>query len=210
MRTLLFLCLMALPLTKICAQQPDGDKSLMNQTNKKGQRTGLWLVQQPERMGEEAYGEFGTYLNGRKTGVWYRMTNMGEVQAIEHYKDNLLDGEVKYFEAGRLVCIGHYRGLNPDQKYDTIFVMDPITQAEKLVRLPTDRGTLKHGTWRFYDPETGRLTKEEEWSVDELISRNEFTISKFDSAYYERRVKAMPHSQKRNYMPPASKRSLTR
>ena len=209
MRCILLFIALLLPASHLLAQQADGTKTTLNQTDKKGRREGMWLIQQPERMGEDAYAEFGNYIAGQKFGVWYRMTPLEEIIAIEHYNRNVLDGEVQYYEQGRLVCIGHYLGLNPDQDYDTIFVTDPITQNEKMVRIATDRGTLKHGTWRYYDAATGRLAKEEEWSADELVDRKEFTISQFDSAYYQRRLKLMPHNQKHIYKPPPGKRSLT-
>lgn len=192
--TLIFCCLPAL----MFAQQAEAEKTPMNQTDKKGRKTGFWLLQQPARMGEDAYTAFGSYLAGRKTGVWYRMDQMGQVIAIEGFRNDVLNGEVKYFEDGRLICIGHYRGLNPDQKYDTILVMDPVTHFEKLTPIPTDRGTLKHGFWRFYDPQSGRLIREEEYVVDELVARQDFAMTNGDSTYYEQRNKRLPHMRKVN------------
>jgi antitoxin component YwqK of YwqJK toxin-antitoxin module len=195
MRYLFLLLLGCFPVL-LFAQQAEPKQAPMNQTDKKGRKSGLWLLQQPARMGDDAYTEFGTYMAGRKTGIWYRMDNMGQVVAIEGFRNDVLNGEVKYFEEGRLVCVGHYRGLNPDQKYDTILVMDPVTHYEKLTPIPTERGTLKHGTWRYYDAQSGRLTREEEYSVDEVISRQDFAISNRDSIYYEQRNKRLPHMRK--------------
>lgn len=180
--------------------------SPLNQNDKHGKKVGMWYTQQPERMGEEAYSEFGNYNAGRKTGIWYHMNNEGEITSIEQFRNNVLDGEVKYFEDGKLVCIGHYRGLNPDYAFDTIYVEHPVTGVEKQVVVATDRGTLKHGLWRFYDPQSGRLVREEDYQVDELIFRQEFALSNADSAYYAERNKRLPHNTKRIYQPPAGKR----
>ena len=178
----------------------------LNQTDRKGLRQGMWWIQEPARMGEDAYTEFGTYTQGRKTGIWYRMDNMGQIIAIEQYRNNVLDGEVKYFDQGHLICIGHYRGLNPDHDWDTILVVHPITGVEKLVPISTERGTLRHGTWRYYDPQSGRLTREEDYQVDELLAAQDFVVSTSDSAYYQHRNATLPHMKKGNYKPPAGKR----
>lgn len=187
------------------AAQQEKQTSSLNQVDKKGRKEGMWFVQHPERMGEDAFSEFGNYVTGRKNGMWYRLDNIGQITAIERFRNDVLDGEVKYFEQGKLVCIGHYRGLNTDQKYDTILVMDPVTHYEKLTPIPTDRGTLKHGLWRYYDPQTGRLIREEEYVVDEVISRQDFAISNKDSLYYEQRNKMLPHMRKSIYRPPSGK-----
>lgn len=186
--------------------QPEVRNTALNQTDKRGQKQGMWFVQQPERMGEDAFTEFGNYNTSRKTGLWYHMNNLGEIIAIEQYRNNVLDGEVKYFENGRLTCIGHYRGLNPDQAFDTIYVEHPVTGAEKLMVIPTDRGTLRHGSWRYYDVATGRLIREEEYQVDELLSRQVFAIANADSAYYAERNKHLPHNTGAKYQPPRGKR----
>lgn len=186
--------------------QQEARAAALNQTDKRGHKQGMWYVQQPERMGEDAYIEFGNYNANRKTGLWYHINNVNEITAIEQYRNNVLDGEVKYFENGRLITTGHYRGLNPDQAFDTIFVEHPVTGAEKLTIIPTDRGTLRHGLWRYYDPATGRLVREEEYQVDELLSRQVFTIANTDSAYYEQRNKRLPHNTGAKYQPPKSKR----
>ncbi len=190
----------------LLSAQPETKAPPLNQRDKQGQKQGMWYVQQPERMGEDAYTEFGSFATGRKAGLWYHINNVGEITSIEQYRNNVLDGEVKYFEQGRLTCIGHYRGLNPDQPYDTIYVEHPITGVEKLTIIPTDRGTLRHGTWRYYDVVTGRLIREEEYQIDELLSRQEFKIADADSAYYELRNKRLPHNTGTIYKPPRKKR----
>lgn len=201
-----FLCLFLL-VFPLCAfaQQNENTRPPLNQLDKKGRREGMWLAQYPERMGEDAYSEFGNYIGGRKNGTWYRMDPSGELLAIERFKNDVLDGEVKYFEQGRLVCIGHYRGLNPGRAYDTILVLNPVTGFERLTPIPTERGTIRHGMWRFYDPETGRLIREDDYQADELMSRQEFPLSNKDSLYYEQRNKRLPHNRKKYYTPPAGK-----
>lgn len=170
----------------------------LNQKDARGKAHGTWYVQQPARMGEPAFIEFGNYDHGRKAGIWYKLDGEGQLIAMERYRDDVLDGEVKYFENGYLTCVGHYRGLNPRQKFDTIIVADPITGLEKLVSVSTDRGALRHGTWRYYDPQTGRLIKEEEYQVDDLIGEKTFGLTKEDSTYYQKRVRTLPHVKNGN------------
>ncbi|XZF15868.1 hypothetical protein ACTHGU_07005 [Chitinophagaceae bacterium MMS25-I14] len=192
--------------TGVQAQAAKAGPETINQKDSRGERDGLWYATYPERMGEPAYTEFGSYDHGRKYGLWYKMDREGELMAIENFKNNTLNGESKYFEQGRLVCIGHYRGLNPAQKYDTIMVVNPETGAEKLVSISTERGYVRHGLWQYYDPITGRLRREEEYQVDELIYHKDFIISKEDSAYYQKKALAMPHNTGKTYTPPAGKR----
>ncbi len=145
---------------------PSGD---INKTDTKGNKNGMWLLTQPARMGEPSQTEFGTYEHGNKAGLWYKLDGEGELLAVETYKNNVLDGEAKYYENGRLNCIGYYRGLNPKYEYDTVFVTDPVTHNEITRFVPTEKGTMRHGTWRFYDTDNGRLIREEDYQVDQLV-----------------------------------------
>ncbi len=176
-----------------------------NQTDEKGKPHGQWVIQQPARMGEPAYAEWGSYNHGVKTGPWYKFDGSEHVTSIERFRAGVLDGEAKYFENGALICVGNYRGLNPFSAYDTIYVLDPVTDVEVRKVVATDRGSLKHGIWRYYDPRTGRLTRELDYQLDEVIARQEFAVAPKDSAWYKARELAMPHKQKTFYKPPRDK-----
>lgn len=179
-----------------------------NQTDARGKRQGLWVLSHGERMGEPGYTEVGTYDNGIKTGAWYKLAGEDGLQAMETFKNDVRDGEAKYFENGRMVAVGQYRGLNPKRERDTFLVEDPITGAQSLRSVATERGSVRHGTWKFYDPATGRLVREEEWQVDELVFHKEFPMTKDDSLYFKKREAVMPHNTKKNYYkPPANKRT---
>ncbi len=197
------LSLLLLPLVALTYAQTPAE---LNQTDAKGKPQGEWLVRQPARMGEDAYTEWGSYDHGTRTGVWYRFDGEGAVAAIERYRLGVKDGETKYFEQGRLVCVGHYRGLNPSYAYDTIYVVDPVTDAERRVVIPTERGSVKHGLWQYYDERTGRLSREMEYSVDEIIAKQDFSIASADSAWYKKREAAKAVYPKNYYKPPAEKR----
>ncbi|MCB0697593.1 MAG: hypothetical protein KDC07_09530 [Chitinophagaceae bacterium] len=184
----------------VAAQQiPDTkkQKQKLNQLDSKGRKTGMWLNKIQENRGNPAYTEIGSYYNGLKTGPWYKVNIEGDLVAIENFKKDYYDGEVKYFVKGQVTCIGLYRGLNPDVEVDTIMVEDPVTGIQQLVAVRADRGAVRHGTWRFYNETTGSIEKVEEYQVDSLIYEEYFPLSKADSLYYERRNQNLPHMNKR-------------
>lgn len=184
----------------------------VNQLDVQGKRNGKWWISQPAVKGDPAVTEFGSYDHGRRYGVWYKLDENGDLLSIETYRNDWLDGEAKYFEKGALYCVGHYRGLNTNQRYDTIVVMNPITHDEYYKAIETDRGSVRHGIWRYFDPLSGYLVKEEEYQVDELIYKKEFEISpKSDSTYRQSHIQNLPHNKGSRYQPPASKQySYTR
>src|SRR5437879_3652495 len=90
-----FFLLILVPLSSF-AQQKDSIK--FNQLDKQGLKDGMWYLHIPARMGDDAYNEFGSFVHGQKWGKWYRFTGEGDMIAEENFRNNVLDGEVKYFE----------------------------------------------------------------------------------------------------------------
>jgi antitoxin component YwqK of YwqJK toxin-antitoxin module len=168
----------------------------ININDSKGKPDGVWYTYTPAQMGEPAMAVLGSYDHGDKTGTWYTSDGQGNMLSIEQYKYNVKDGEMKYFENGQLSCVGHYRGLNPSYKVDTVLITHPITGEEKYFYVPTERGSVRHGMWRFYDPLSGRLIREEEYQIDDLIYSKDFSISAADSIYYQKRNAQLPHAKK--------------
>ncbi len=178
--------------------QTAGGYTAVNLRDKAGKPHGMWYTQQAARMGEPAYAEWGTYDHGRKTGVWYQTDAEGEIKSAERFRGDVKDGEAKYFIGGRLIAVGPYRGLNPAREYDTVLVTNAVTGEEKPVQVRTDRGSLRHGLWRFYDEQNGRLTREVEYQVDEVVYQRSFLLTREDSTYYEQRTKKLPHVRRPN------------
>lgn len=183
----------------VTAAQAQTEQEKLNQYDNQGQRHGFWYTAEPASKGEPASSAFGTYNHGSKTGIWYTADNKGNILAIEQFKYNLRDGEVKYFENGQLTCVGHYKGLNPSYQIDTVLIVHPITGEEKMVYVPTERGSVKHGRWRFYDELSGRLLREQQYQVDELIESRDFSVTAADSLFYEQRNNVLPHIKKPQY-----------
>ena len=212
-KTALFIGLALICSISVTAQEETSEEKLsVNRTDSKGKKHGMWYFSKAARMGEAGYIEFGSYEHGARQGVWYKMDkNSEDLISIETYKKGMLNGEVKYFDMGKLYCVGNYYALNPLQKYDTIVVTDPNTLLESYRVLATESGSIRHGLWRYYDPETGYMIKEEEYVADELVYKHEFKVlvSK-DSIIRNNYQKKMPHNKKENYQPPPGKRSFTR
>lgn len=176
------------------AQAQNTDAKEINRKDAKGKPDGLWYVSVGGVRGEPTTNTLGSYDHGEKTGTWYVSNERGDMISIENYKHNVKDGEAQYFENGRLTALGHYRGLNPAVPMDTFMLTDVITGEEKLMVIPTERGSVRHGTWRFYDDVSGRLIREEQYQMDQLIFSHEFRFSPVDSTYYEQRNRRLPHN----------------
>ncbi|GAA4448654.1 hypothetical protein [Rurimicrobium arvi] len=176
------------------AQSSAATEKPVNQYDGNGKQDGLWYVSNPGGKGEPGTSILGNYDHGEKTGTWYISTDHGDMISIENFRHNVRDGEVQYFEGGRLTTVGHYRGLNPKVALDSFMLTDPITGEEKLMVVPTERGSVRHGIWRFYDDMSGKLVREEQYQMDELIASHEFRYSSADSSFYEQRNKHLPHN----------------
>jgi len=182
----------------------------MNQSDAKGQKQGMWWAKMPPQMGERGYYEWGVYSDSKKNGLWYRMDDNGELISIEHYRNNLLDGESKYFDDGHLTTVGTYYALNATKPIDSVVVIEPVTHEESLVPVRTEVGSVRHGWWRYYDPKNGRLTREDYYQADDLMKHKEFPMSAEDSTYYKQRDANLPHMKKSNYYKPPEHHSLTK
>lgn len=189
---LLVLILLWGPVTHSRAQGTE--KRELNRTDAHGKPDGLWYLSTGGMRGEPAINTLGSYDHGEKTGTWYVSNERGDMISIENYKHNVKDGEAQYFENGKLTALGHFRGLNPNVPMDTFMLTDVVSGEEKLMIIPTERGSVRHGTWRFYDDLSGRLIREEQYQMDELISTHEFRFSASDSTHYEQRNRHLPHN----------------
>ena len=143
----------------------------LNRVDAKGQRQGRWVERVENAKGERGYEEQGTYLNGQKEGQWQRFSLEGDLIAIEQYKWGYKNGKSVYMTPmGDPLREESWKAVNPQNPYDTIDVMnpdDPTRIIEKRV-IKLEGTALRHGTWRFYDPFSGKLEKREDYIFDEL------------------------------------------
>ncbi len=193
-------------------QPPESEERLaVNKYDDRGKKHGMWLTSTPPRMGEEGISEFGNYLHGKKTGNWYRVDENGDLVSIENFRNDLLDGEVKYYDKGRLYCTGNYRALKASNPFDTIVVVDPISYEERYKVISTQIGSIRHGTWKYYHPPTGQVIREEEYQGDELVLKKDYEVSaSLDSINQQIHQMRLPHNKKQRYSHPKAKRSSFR
>jgi hypothetical protein len=141
-----------------------------------GKKQGRWVVQMPELRGEKGYEEQGVYINDKKEGKWQQFSLMGDLMAIENYRWGNKNGKCFYYTPfGQPLREESWKAVNPDNPYDTVDVYDlkdPSKVAERVV-VKLEGYTLKHGTWKFYDPESGKVEKTERFHLDKLITEED-------------------------------------
>ena len=143
----------------------------LNCTDFNGKKQGRWVNQMPELRGEPGYEEQGVYLNGKKEGTWQQFSLMGDLMAIENYRWGNKNGKCFYFTRfGQPLREESWKAVNPDNPYDTVDVYDLIdpTKVKERVVVKLDGFTLRHGTWKFYDPDYGTVEKTEQYHLDKL------------------------------------------
>lgn len=182
----LFLAGLLIPVLPLLAQKQSTVKTKkeaaaddnLNKRDAKQRKQGMWFYDIPVHFGDPGYYEFGAYKDDLKTGLWYKMTRDQQLIAIENFKLDVPDGPAQYFENGRLVSVGTYRGIYTPYDLDTFMVTHPITLEDTMVVVPAERGYTKHGTWRYYDPASGHLILEREYQVDYLLKEKKFELPK--------------------------------
>lgn len=139
------------------------NRDTINAIDKKDLKQGRWTIKVAELRGEPGYEEEGIFLNGKKEGVWRRYNLNGDLIAIENYRYGGKDGVQQYFTMmGDLGRVESWKAYNPDAPYDTIPVYGTGNNEiidYKIVK--AEQYSVKHGTWKFYDPASGRLIRSE-------------------------------------------------
>lgn len=147
---------------------PKGDT--LNCMDKQGQKQGRWVNHFDEVRGEPGYEEEGLYKNDRKEGTWRLYTLQGDLSGVEFYKWGLKDGVCQYFGMnGSLQREESWRALNPDKQYDTLEIED-IDHLDhyKTVIVKNEGAAIRDGVWKFYDPITGMISRQETYTLGKL------------------------------------------
>ena len=143
----------------------------LNRVDRQGRQQGPWVVKVPDLRGERGYEEEGFFENDKKEGRWVKYSLQGDKLAAENYRWGQKDGRCEYYNnAEDLVRVESWRAIDPKNPYDTIPVTDP-KNPYKILRfevIKVESPSVKHGTWRYYDPNTGRVEKSEQWVLDKL------------------------------------------
>jgi len=142
----------------------------LNGIDKAGKKQGKWVVRHDEVRGEPGFEEEGTYIDDRKEGTWRKFTLQGDQFAVENYHWGFKDGPSLYFNMnGELIKEESWRAFNPDKLYDTIDVED-VTRPDHYTKviIKNEGSSIKNGTWKYYDPAAGFITKTEIWVLGKL------------------------------------------
>ena len=145
----------------------------INCTEATGVKRGKWKIEIPPIRGERGYIEEGVFLNDKKEGTWRRFNLLGDPIAIENYKWGLKNGVSTYLTIQGVEREESWKAIDPSKPYDTIDVQDinnPNVYEKVIVK--TTGASLKHGTWKIFDPYTGQKLRTEHWILDVLQDPN--------------------------------------
>jgi hypothetical protein len=133
-------------------------------------KQGPWVNRFETVRGEPGYEEEGWYTNGRKDGEWRMFSLMGDLVGVEFYKWGLKDSVCRYYNKhGELRLEQRWKAINPDKAYDTLLIEDPDKfDTYRTVIVKNEGASLKHGVWKYYDAETGAVTRTETYMLGEL------------------------------------------
>jgi antitoxin component YwqK of YwqJK toxin-antitoxin module len=139
-----------------------------------GLKQGKWVLHVDEVRGEPGYEEEGIYKNDKREGVWRQYNLVGDLIGVENYFKGGKDGIQQYYTyLGNLYREESWKAYNPEDPYDTIPVYG--TGSNEILEykiVKAEQYSVKHGEWKYFDPETGRLTKSEKYDRGHLEKPN--------------------------------------
>ncbi|MBK7762735.1 MAG: hypothetical protein IPI46_05095 [Bacteroidetes bacterium] len=170
----------------------------INRLDSKNNRHGKWMAEYPAHHEEPAYIEIGNYVQGAKQGLWQSYYTNGILISEVNYKNNLKDGEARYYDESGLLCIGHYLALNAKYEFDTVYVEQVDKDELKPMVVKTDVGSIRHGSWTYYEPPSREIKRVIEFQGDDVVFDTTYTqMTKTDSLFYLQKIKSFPHVNKR-------------
>jgi hypothetical protein len=146
----------------------------LNCADAKGIKHGQWIVHVNALRGESGYEEEGVFVNDRKEGSWRKFNLMGDLMAIENYRWGNKNGKSSYFSLVGLEHEESWKALNPGKLIDTIDVPDPkYPDRYERVVVKNEGNSLKHGVWKYYNPNYGNILKIETYVLDQLQTNDQ-------------------------------------
>lgn len=146
----------------------------LNRVDFKDLKQGPWIIKAEPLRGEPGYEEEGEFVNGRKEGLWRTYSLQGDLTARENYKWGIKHGQCIYYtQIGELLREEFWRATDPAQLYDTVplFDLNDPTKIIDQVVVKNEGHAMKHGTWKYFDPQYGTIVKTEEWFLDKPKAR---------------------------------------
>ncbi len=169
---LLFLLISINGFSQCKTYQLTANGDTLNCVDVNGKKQGRWVIQMPALRGEPGYEEQGAFVNDKKEGKWQQFTLDGDLLAIENYRWGNKNGRCMYFTRfGQPLREESWKAVNPDNPYDTVDVFD-LNDPNKIIDrvvVKLDGHTLRHGTWKFFDPDYGTVIKTEQYKLDKLV-----------------------------------------
>jgi len=135
-------------------------KDTLNCTDYSNHKQGKWVVNVPPKYGNPGYSEEGIYVDDKKEGLWRHYSAQGDILAMENYRWGQKNGKCAYFTINGIEHEESWKATNPDNPYDTIYVPgldDPDKLYQRIIKV--EASTSEHGTWTYYNPETGGIIK---------------------------------------------------
>ena len=172
----------------------------LNRLDFLSQKQGRWVNRVESLRGESGFEEQGVYVGDKKEGTWQTFSLMGDALAIENYRWGNKHGRCMYFTPfGQPVREESWKAVNPDDPYETVPVYDLIdpTKVKEWVVVKLDGFTLKHGTWKYFDPEYGTVIKTEKYYLDKLTVApiNEISVDSLETKADSIPKKSLPKPQ---------------
>ncbi|MDE3125135.1 MAG: hypothetical protein KGK14_06445 [Bacteroidota bacterium] len=133
-------------------------------------KQGKWLIHVDELRGEPGYEEEGEFKDNLKEGRWRRYNLIGDLIAVENYRWGNKDGQQEYFYNGSLEHIENWKAIDPQKKYDTIYVQDLNDEykvEKKIIKINTY--SVKDGIWKYYLPGSNSLIRTETYNYDAIV-----------------------------------------
>ena len=153
--------------------QLNAKRDTVNCIDQKDLRQGMWVNRYESLRGEPGYEEEGLYKDGKKESVWRLYSLMGDLVAVERFRWGNKDGISQYYSIAGIIRQESWKAVNPDNPYDTVDVPDPLDDGRvQRVVVKMEGSSVKHGTWKFYQPGTGELSKTENYFLDKLEDPN--------------------------------------
>ena len=143
----------------------------LNRVDMNGKKQGPWVIHMDDLRGEQGYDEQGYFIDDKRDGKWVKFSLMGDKLSEENYRWGSLDGKSRYYtRRGGLMREESWRAIEPGRTFDTVDVLDPLDPTKVIDQaiIKVEGQTMKHGTWNYYDPEWGTITKTEEYFADKL------------------------------------------
>ena len=163
----------------------------INKVDMNDKKQGKWVIRVAPLRGNPGYEEEGYFKDDLKHGPWKTYNLMGDKIADENYRFGNKDGRCTYFSVAGMIREENWKApRHVEQVYDTLLVPDPgIPHKYNRVIIRNEGHSIKHGTWRYFDPVYGKIIAEEKYYLDELQVNNKDTPAKpVDTSAKKRQV----------------------